>query len=175
MKFTFDRIQVRSRANFLTWEGVAVLALSAIATGISAYSSVAAGENAKETADYNAEMQRRSALDAEQRGAIDASDKRQEARRLIARQHAIMGAGGFDPNSGTNLSIMTETAGQGELDALKIRNNAARQAAGLNAQADLTTAQGNAALSAGQMNAGGTILAGLSNAGLASYKMYNKK
>jgi hypothetical protein len=79
----------------------------------------------------------------------------------------------MDPNSGTNLGLMTETAGQGELDALKIRNNAARQAAGLRTLADLTTAQGNAALSAAQMNAGGSILSGLGRAGLAVYKINN--
>jgi len=157
----------------MTWAIVAVSAVSLIATGVSVYGQVQAGENAKDVADYNSEMQRRAALDANQRGSADAADKRQETRRLIARQHAIMGAGGFDPNSGTNLSLMTETAGQGELDGLKIRYNAQRQAAGLNAQADLTTSQGNAALSAGQMNAGGTILSGLANTGLAAYKMNN--
>lgn len=153
----------------------AVVAISLVGVGISAYSAVQAGENAKDTADYNSEMQRRAALDANQRGSADAADKRQETRRLIARQHAIMGAGGFDPNSGTNLSLMTETAGQGELDGLKIRYNAQRQAAGLNAQADLTTSQGNAAQSAGYMNATGTLLSGAANAGLASYKMYNPR
>lgn len=164
-----------TRNFFLTWEGIAIasLVVGVVSAGVGAYSAVQAGENAKDVADYNSEMQRRAALDANQRGSADAADKRQEVRRIIARQHAIMGAGGFDPNSGTNLSLMAETAGQGELDALKIRNNAARQAAGLNAQADLTTAQGNAALSAGQMNATGSILGGLGNVGLASYKMYN--
>ena len=157
----------------MAYIGIAAVAVSLISTGVAAYGQVAAGENAKETADYNAEMQRRAALDANQRGSADAADKRQEVRRMIARQHAIMGAGGFDPNSGTNLSLMTETAGQGELDSLKIRYNAQRVGAGLNAQADLTTSQGNAALSAGQMNAGGTILSGLANTGLAAYKMNN--
>jgi hypothetical protein len=156
-----------------TTAAIAAIVATAASTSVAVYGQVAAAENAKETADYNAEMQRRAALDASQRGSADAADKRQETRRMIARQHAIMGGSGFDPNSGTNLSLMTETAGQGELDALKIRNNAARTAAGLNAQADLTTAQGDAALSAGQMNAGGTILSGLANMGLAAYKMNN--
>jgi hypothetical protein len=148
----------------MTWAVVAVGAIAAISASVSAYSAVAAGENAKETADYNSEMQRRAALDSQQRGAIDAADKRQETRRLIARQHAAMGASGADPNSGTNLLIATETAGMGELDALKIQNNAARQAAGLEAQAVLTTSQGNAALAAGQMNAAGSILSSASSA-----------
>jgi hypothetical protein len=145
--------------------------MGGISTGVSVYGQIQAGENAKDVADYNSEMQRRAALDANQRGSADAADKRQETRRLIARQHAIMGAGGFDPNSGTNLSLMTETAGQGELDGLKIRYNAQRQAAGLNAQADLTTSQGKAAQSAGYMNAAGSILSDASNAGLSYYSM----
>lgn len=134
------------------------------AAGTAAYSANEQGKNAKDVAEYNSEMQRRAALDAEQRGAIDAADKRQEVRRLIARQHAVMGGSGMDPNSGTNLGLMTETAGQGELDSLKIKYNAQRQAAGLNSQAELTTAQGNAAQSAGQLNAAGSLLSGASKA-----------
>ena len=151
--------------------GTAALVMGGISTGVSVYGQVQAGENAKDVADYNSEMQRRAALDAEQRGSADAADKRQETRRLIARQNAIMGAGGFDPNSGTNLSLMTETAGQGELDSLKIRYNAQRVGAGLNAQADLTTSQGNAARSAGYMNATGTLLSGASKAMSGYYGM----
>jgi hypothetical protein len=152
---------------------IAAIVATAASTATAAYSSVAAGENAKEVADYNSEMQRRAALDASQRGANDAADKKQETRRLIARQNAAMAGSGFDPNSGTNLGIMTETAGQGELDALKIKNNAQRQAAGLNAQSALTSSQGEAALSAGQMNGAGSGLAGFGNAGLAAYKVYS--
>jgi hypothetical protein len=82
-----------------------------------------------------------------------------------------MGASGFDPNSGTNLSLMTETAGQGELDALKIKNNAQRVASGLEAQAVLTTSQGNAAQNAGYFNAAGSILSGVGKGALSAYKI----
>ncbi len=156
----------------MTWAYVAV---SVVSIAVSAYSAVSAGNNAKDVADYNAEMQRRAALDAQQRGAADSADKSQEVRRLIARQHTIMGASGMDPNSGTNLGLMTETAGQGELDSLKIRYNAQRQAAGLNAQADLTTAQGDAAQSAGNMNAVGSIFSGASSAMSGYYKLSNPR
>jgi hypothetical protein len=158
-----------SRNFFLTWEGIAIasLAIAAVGAGTTAYSSVAAGENAKETQDFNAEMQRRGALDAEQRGALEAADKRQQTRQLIARQHAAQAANGFNTSTGTPLDIMSETAGMGELDALRIQNNAARQASGLRANANLDVSKGNAALSAGQFGAAGTILTTTSNAGMA--------
>lgn len=131
---------------------------------VSGYSAYQAGENAEDVADYNAEMQRRTADDALQRGALEAADKRQQTRQLIARQHAVQAASGFDTSQGTALDIMTETAGMGELDALKILNNAQRQASGLKASADLEIYKGNAASNAGKMNAAGSALSGAATA-----------
>ena len=122
---------------------VASLVLAAIGTSVSAYSAVAAGQNAKETADYNAEMQRRQAKDTLVRGSIAADEKRQQARKIIGAQTAAMGASGFATDSGSPLQLLTESAGFGELDALRALNNAQRQASGLNAQADITQWQGN--------------------------------
>lgn len=146
------------------------LAISVIGMSMTAYSTIQAGENAKDVADYNAEMQRRAALDAEQRGAIEAADKRQETRRLIARQHAAMGAGGGDADSGTNLQLLTESAGMGELDAMRIRYNAMNQASGLRAQADLGEQQGKQQRSGAYMSAGGQML----QSGASAYYGFKK-
>ena len=164
---TFGRIQARSRANFLTWEGIAIAA-AAISTGISAYSAVAAGENAKEVADYNATVQENAAKDASERGAIAAAEQRTKARQMIARQNAAMSSGGLDASTGTPLDLQTETAGIGELDALRIVNNAQRQAAGYKAQAELEKFRGGSALNAGYFGAAGSILGGVGTA--AYYK-----
>lgn len=147
------------------------MATAAASAGVGAYSAVASAENAKETADFNAEMQKRAADDALQTGALDAADKRQQTRQLIARQHAAQAASGFDTSQGTALGIMTETAGMGELDALKILNNAQRKSAGLKVSADLETAKGNAAQSAGQLNAAGSLLSGGSHAAYYGMKI----
>ncbi len=143
--------------------------ISLIGTAVSAYSSVAAGQNAKETADYNSEMQRRQAKDVLVRGSIAADEKRQQARKIIGAQTAAMGASGFATDSGSPLQLLTESAGMGELDALRTLNNAQRQASGLNAQADITQWQGNVAETTGAMNAAGTALGGLASAGMGYY------
>lgn len=147
-----------------------VAAAAAVAgAGTAAYSSVAAGENQKEMADYNAKVQENAAKDAEQRGAIAADEQRQKTRQMIARQNAGMSASGLDTSTGTPLDIQTQTAGMGELDALRIVNNAQRQAAGLQAQADLDVFKGNTAQTAGYFGATGSILGGLGSAASGYY------
>jgi hypothetical protein len=160
---TFDRIRVRSRVYFLTWEGIAAIAAVA-AAGMGAYSSVAAGDNARDTANYNAQVQQNAAKDAENRGAVAAAEHDQQTRLMIARQNATMSASGLDTSSGTPLDILTGTAGMGKLDSLRILNNAQRQADGLNAQAGLDLFRGNASQNAGYFGAGGSILGGIGSA-----------
>jgi hypothetical protein len=145
--------------------------VSLAGTGVSAYGQVQAGKNANATAKFNAEMQNRAAHDAEVRGSLDAADKRQETRQLIARQIAALSGTGADLTSGTALDLMTESAGMGALDALRIRYNAQNQAAGLNAQADIGRFEGRAAQRAGYMNAAGTLLSGASSAATGYYGM----
>lgn len=147
----------------MAWVGAGIALLGVAVSGTSMYM---AGENAEDVADFNAEMTKRSADDALERGAIEAADKRQQTRQLIARQHALQAASGFDTSQGTAADLMTETAGLGELDALKILNNAQRQASGMKVAADLESAKGDAASRAGAMNAVGT---GLSGAATAAY------
>lgn len=147
----------------MAWVGVAI---AVIGIGVGVGTSMVQAENAEDIADYNAKMDKRAADDAIERGAIDAADKRQQTRQLIARQHAVQAASGFNTSQGTAGLIMEETAGMGELDALKILNNAQRQASGLKAQGDLETYKGNAASRAGTLNAAGSVLQG---AGTAAY------
>jgi hypothetical protein len=139
-----------------------IAAVAAVAgTGVSAYSAVAAGDNARATANYNAQVEQNAAQDAEQRGAIAAAEHDQQTRQLIARQNATMSASGVDTSSGSPLDILTGTAGMGKLDSLRILNNAQRTADGLQAQSGLDLFKGGAAQTAGYFGAGGSILGGL--------------
>jgi hypothetical protein len=117
--------------------------------------------NARDTANYNAQVEQNAAKDAENRGAIAAAEHDQQTRQMIARQNAAMSASGLNPSTGSPLDILTGTASMGKLDSLRILNNAQRQADGLNAQAGLDLFKGNAAQTAGYFGAGGTILGGL--------------
>lgn len=134
------------------------------AAGTTAYSAVAAGENAKETADYNKQVADNAAKDAAQRGAVAADEQRLKTRQMIARQNAALSAGGWNASTGTALDLQTETAGIGELDALRIINNAQRQAAGFKDQAALEGFKGDVGLQAGYFGAAGSILGGLGSA-----------
>lgn len=132
--------------------------------GLSAYGAKQQGDAAKMAADYNADAMRRSAQSVEAQGAQVASDRLLKARRLEASQVATAGAGGVNPFAGSPLAIESETAEFGELDSLRIINNAQRSAWGLQTQAGLTGWEGEQARTAGNINAGATLLGGASRA-----------
>ncbi len=91
-------------------------------------------------------MQRNSAYlyqaanDARARGLVDADNQRVQTQGLIGTQRAAQAANGGEVNTGSNAITQQDTAQYGELDALIISNNAAREAYGLEVQ-------GNQALS----------------------------
>ena len=68
-----------------------------------------------------------------------ANDRKTAA--MIGRQRAVYAAGGLDVNTGSPLDIQADTAQMGRLNSLTIRNNAARQAYGYQASANLDTAE----------------------------------
>ena len=131
-------------------------------SAVNAYSSYQSGQSEKQAADYNAKMMEQSAQDTIQRGADSAAEHRQKVKKMISSQVVGYAASGVDPNTGTPLDVGVETAGMGELDALRIVNNAQREAWGLNTQASLVRYRGKMAGRAGTMNAVGSILGGAS-------------
>lgn len=147
------------------------LAATAIGTGVSTYSAYQSGRTAKKAGEYNAEMGRRNAEDALQRGAVEAAERTDRARKAASSQAEGMAMSGVDISTGTPLDLLVETAGIGKLDAMRTMNNATREAWGYKAQADLDDFQGKAAGRAGILNAGSTFLTGASNA----YYGYRKK
>lgn len=150
--------------------GYIAVAVSVIGAGVSAYGQYEQGQSAKKAGEYNAEMSKRAADDALQRGSIDAAKIKDNTRKLISTQIANSGASGFDSSTGTPLDLSVEAKGYGELDALTTINNAQRQASGLNAQATLDRYQGNASARAGTIGAAGTLISGAAS----SYYGYKK-
>lgn len=153
----------------MSWVAVATVVVGAISVSIGAYSAVAAGENAAETADYNAKVQENAALDARQRGAVAAAEHQDKVKRLIGTQMATAGANGLLATTGTPLDIITDTAGMGKLDSLRLLSNANRQASGFDDQSKLTKFEGSNAATAGNMNAAGAIVGGLGSAAKGYY------
>lgn len=189
---------------------IALLALGAAGLGVSAYGQIKQGRAAKkagETAgaaqekagtlqrqvseseaaltDYNASVAALQAQDALERGAEEESRFRTQIRAAIAAQRVGFAAGNIDVSYGSAVDVQGDAAYLGELDALTIRTNAAREAWGFSVQgedlrrraailrqegrnleemgrigADATRASGRAAASASYYGAASTLLGG---------------
>ena len=84
----------------------------------------------------NAARLRQTAWDARRRGAYESDLQRIKTQQDIGTQRTAQAAGGGEINADTNALIQQDTAQFGELDALTIANNAAREAYGYEVQAD---------------------------------------
>lgn len=94
-----------------------------------------AAESQAELADYNAAVADLQAKDAIARGAEDESRFRQGVRLLIGSQRSAIAASNVDVGFGSAVDTQADAAMLGELDALTVRTNAAREAWGYNVQA----------------------------------------
>lgn len=94
-----------------------------------------AAESEAELSDFNASVADAQAQDAIERGHEDESRYRSGVRDLIGSQRAGFAASGVDVGFGSSVDVQADAAFLGELDALTIRNNAAREAWGYNVQA----------------------------------------
>lgn len=83
----------------------------------------------------NAFYLNQSASDAKVRGMIESDQSRVQTQQAIGTQRAAMASNGGVVDDGTNAIIQQDTAQLGELDALTISNNAAREAYGFQVQA----------------------------------------
>jgi len=165
----------------LEWIPVALTVASA---GVSAVGQIQAANADAEArrynarvAEMNAELSRRRAKDAAERGARDEQRKRQEIAALKGKQQAALAANGVDLSFGSPLDTIVDTAMLGELDALTIRRNAANesydylvQAENGRADAVLNRMGADAAQTGGYLQAAGTLLGG----GADAYSKYRR-
>jgi hypothetical protein len=121
--------------------GPAALALTALSTIMSVVGQVgqqnaqaqAAGVSAAQAryqaqvAAQSQELMQRQAADAVQRGQVAEENRRRLTVQQIGRQQAALAAQGTDLE-GSPTDILGDTAAAGEVDALTIRSQAARQA-----------------------------------------------
>jgi len=136
----------------------------AVSAAVSAAAAIQQGQTARQAANMNADAQRASAISQENVGAQESADQIMKAKRIEASQVAQAGAGGVDPSTGTPLTMESQTAEFGELDSLRIVNNAQRVAWGLQSQANIGQYQGQQMQTGSYLNAGSTLLGAASNA-----------
>lgn len=134
----------------------------------------AAANSEADLSDYNAGVAELQGQDSLERGAIAESRFRTQVRGAIGRQRAGIAGSNVDVGYGSAVDVQGDAAYLGELDALTIRTNAAREAWGYKVQAeDLRTratiarktgvyqaAAGAAAASTANTAAFGTLLGG---------------
>lgn len=94
-----------------------------------------AAESSAELMDYNAAVSDLQARDATERGELEAQRFRSRTRVLVGEQRAGIAAGNVDVGYGSAVDVQADATFLGELDALTVRTNAAREAWGFRVQA----------------------------------------
>lgn len=127
-------------------------------TSFKAFGQNEAGKFNERVAWQNAHFMESQALDAEKRGKEDESDLRVRIRQQIGTARAAYAAQGVQVSEGSVAETEASIAYMGEKDAVRIRNNAAREAWGYRVQAWNAKTQAKLARAEGRSQALGTVL-----------------
>lgn len=149
--------------------GGGMAALSLIGTLFGAWGQHETGQANKRLAEYNANVAEYQADDAIKRGEVAAGRRRLQTKQVIGDQRVSLASQGVEINEGSAVDVQANAAYLGELDAVTIKNNAAREAWGYKVQAKDLTARGNIAAMTADSMAANTLLTGSSNLMLARY------
>lgn len=149
----------------------AILGLGAAGLADSVGTGLMSAGYQSKVAKANAKLANYQAADALARGSVAEFRHRQQVGKLVGAQRAGYGAQGIDVNDGSALDVQADTAYMGELDALTIRNNAAREAWGYQVQANDSMLQASLARSQGITGAAGTLLGGAGSLASMAYSM----
>lgn len=136
-----------------------MIATQVVGTGISAYGQHQAGKQAEQAYGYNAQLAREQGAEAER-------VSRRKLKSLLSSQRALYAKAGVDITEGSPLMVLSETAAEGEREALALRR-------GYRSEAYLQELYGKQAGRTGLVGAAGTLLTGLGSAG-SNYYFYNK-
>lgn len=118
------------------------------------------GEWQKQQFEFNKQIAEMQSKDAIRRGDSEARKVRKAGKQIIGSQRAALAAQGIEIDSGSALDIQGDTAYLSEMDALTIKNNAAREAWGYKMDALQSGYQGQMAQYAAQNKARSTLLTG---------------
>lgn len=125
-------------------------AIAAGATVLQGYQSYQQGKFERGVSEYNARQQENEAIRTRNKGVEQENRLRRQTAELIATQKTQAAASGVDVSSGSALQLQQDSALQGEVDALTLRQNFQDQAQSLDDQAALTRQQGKNAAKAGR-------------------------
>lgn len=155
------------------------VAASAIGGAVSAYSAIQNADAQKAAASYQAQVaenqqqiQQEQAKQASQAGEAAAEQQSLKTRAAVGQIEASQAASGLDVNSGSALQTRMSETEVGQLNAMTVGSNFARQAYGYESgavasgsQAGLYRQEAAQAPIAGAFGAAGSLLSGASAAG----------
>ncbi len=141
----------------------ASIGLQGLGGGLQAGAEQGAGKIQNTIYKFNSKIQNLQAQDAIDIGLKKEQNFRKKVKKFAADQRLAFAAQGIDIESGTALDVQMDTAEQGEIDALTIRNNAYLEAWGYKVGAENSKTQGEFAELSGEMASMGTILSTASN------------
>lgn len=134
------------------------VAFMAVGAGVSALSSISAGNFADDIGAFNQASLNKQADARIESGKVEEQRHRYKIADFKGKQQAAFGASGVDVSSGSPVDILSDTAAVGELDALTIRNNAEADAFSLRVAGQGEALKGKLAKRQGFGNAVGSIL-----------------
>jgi hypothetical protein len=137
-----------------------LIGLTVAGTVMQARGQWKAGNAARDVGDFNAQVAEQQAQDALTRGREDEQQFRLGVKSIVASQRAGFAGQNVDVTQGSAVDVQADAAFLGELDALRIRTNAGREAWGYRMDAENSRLQGKNAQSASRWNAAGTVLGG---------------
>jgi hypothetical protein len=157
---------------------VASTAVSIYGAEKSAAATSAASAYQSQVATINQGIADTAAKNALLTGDVQQQQKANQEAQLLGQQKVAMAANGGDPNSGSDVSLESDTKANGLLDQLTIQSNAERENLGYQTQsmsyqgqAALDQASSQNALTAGNLQAGATALSGAGSVASSWYNM----
>lgn len=135
---------------------IAMFATTALSAGAAIYQ----GEQAKATADVNAEMQRRQGEQEKDAAIAQVAKIRKAQQYAIGQANAATAASGAAIGEGSALKVNQSIYQNSEEDAYNFLLTGTRRKQYADDQAMITSWQGNNARTAGYINAGASVLSG---------------
>jgi hypothetical protein len=131
--------------------------VTAASAGYTVYSQQQAGKKAEEAEEENARILEDQAKAAQDKAAYDEELHRDRVKKLLKSQRALYGGSGVEME-GSPMMVQADTANQGEMDALAIRQGGNVTAAQYRSEANLRRMYGKNYKSAANRQATGTLL-----------------
>jgi len=145
----------------MCWVALIPLAVAAVGGLMQSQQQSAAATAQSSALKQNAAFLNSAANDARYRGVVDADNQRVQTQNAIGTQRAAMAGNGGVVDDGSNALLQQDVAQYGELDAMIISNNAAREAYGYEVQAGSNLANASTLKKNAKTNMVSSLLGGV--------------